>query len=155
MSIEKVKEFLKPWGMEKKVLEFHTSSATVALAAAALGTTEDRIAKTLALSQTDGAVVIVMAGDVKIDNQKYKAYFGQKAKMLSPEQTLEATGHAVGGVCPFALPSGVRIYLDQSLKRFETVYPACGSANSAVALTPEMLERITAPVAWIDVTKAK
>ena len=155
MSIEKVKEFLKPWGMEKNVLEFHTSSATVALAAAALGTTEDRIAKTLALSQTDGAVVIVMAGDVKIDNQKYKAYFGQKAKMLSPEQTLETTGHAVGGVCPFALPSGVRVYLDQSLKRFETVYPACGSANSAVALTPETLERITAPVAWIDVTKAK
>lgn len=153
MSIEKVKEFLKPWGMEKNVLEFHTSSATVALAAAALGITEGHIAKTLALSQADGAVVIVMAGDVKIDNQKYKTYFGQKAKMLSPAQTLEATGHAVGGVCPFALPNGVRVYLDQSLKRFETVYPACGSANSAVMLTPEMLERITTPIAWIDVTK--
>ena len=155
MAIEKVKEYLKKWNLEDRVQEFDVSSATVDLAAQALGVKSERIAKTLALATKEGDIVIVTAGDVKIDNPKFKAYFHQKAKMLSPEETLRATGHAIGGVCPFALPPQTKVYLDVSLKRFETIFPACGSANSAIELTPDMLETCSGECEWIDVTKPK
>ncbi|MDD7292079.1 MAG: YbaK/EbsC family protein, partial [Clostridiaceae bacterium] len=127
MSIEKVRKYFSSLGIEDRILEFDVSSATVELAAKALNTEGKRIAKTLSFLVGERAVLVVAAGDAKIDNKKYKAFFHTKAKMLSPEQVTELIGHAVGGVCPFAVKSGVDVYLDESLKRFETVFPACGS----------------------------
>ncbi len=154
MAIEKVKEFFRQHGMEEKVLEFETSSATVELAAQALHCDPCRIAKTLSFMGTEGPLLVVAAGDAKIDNPKFKAQFGTKPKMLKPEENVELVGHAIGGVCPFAVNDGVKVYLDESLKRFETVFPACGSANSAIELTMEELEKYSQAIAWIDVCKA-
>ena len=153
MSIEAVKDFFASCGMLDRVLEFDVSSATVELAAKALGCEPCRIAKTLSFMVNGSPVLIVTAGDAKIDNPKYKAQFGAKAKMLTPDEAVELIGHAVGGVCPFAVKDGVTVYLDLSLKRFDTVYPACGSSNSAIELTCEELERYSSCVAWIDVCK--
>ena len=154
MAIEKVKAFFRQHGMEDRVLEFETSSATVELAAQALHCEPCRIAKTLSFMGKEGPLLVVAAGDAKIDNPKFKAQFGTKPKMLTPEENVELIGHAVGGVCPFAVNDGVKIYLDESLKRFETVFPACGSANSAIELTMEELEKYSSFVAWVDVCKA-
>lgn len=153
MAIEKVKAYFRQYGMEDRIQEFDTSSATVALAAAALHCEPQRIAKTLSFLVDGQAILVVAAGNVKIDNPKYKAQFGTKAKMLSAQQAETLIGHAVGGVCPFAVKEGVKIYLDQSLKRFATVYPACGSANSAIALTIPELEKYSQATAWVDVCK--
>ena len=139
MSFEKAKAWLDARGFEDRVREFEVSSATVELAAAALGCEGARIAKTLSFKLSDGVVLIVAAGDAKVDNHKFKEKFHQKAKMLTPEEAVELVGHAVGGVCPFGVNDGVRVYLDESLRRFDIVYPACGSSNSAVKLTPEEL----------------
>lgn len=154
MSIEKVREYFKKFGIENRILEFDVSSATVELAAQALGCEGCRIAKTISFMVDGGAVLIVCAGDAKIDNAKYKAYFGTKAKMLSYEEASELIGHAVGGICPFATNEGVKIYLDESLKRFETIFPACGSSNSAIELTIPELEKYSSYIDWIDVCKA-
>ena len=153
MSIERVKNYFKEFNMEDKILEFSVSSATVALAAAALGCEEARIAKTLSFEMGDGCILIVCAGDVKIDNPKFKQTFRTKAKMLPFDVVAELTGHAVGGVCPFAVNEGVNVYLDESLKRFETVFPAAGSSNSAIELTIEELEKYSKPTGWVDVCK--
>lgn len=153
MSIEKVREYLRAYNMESRIQEFSVSSATVELAAAALGCEGCRIAKTLSFDINGKTVLIVAAGDAKIDNAKYKAYFGAKAKMLSREEAPESIGHAVGGVCPFAVNPGVAVYLDVSLRRFETVFPACGSANSAIELSLSELETLAHPEAWIDVCR--
>ena len=139
--------------MEKRILEFDVSSATVELAAQAVGCEPERIAKTMSFLVNEEVILIVTAGDVKIDNKKYKQYFHAKAKMIPFEEVEEYIGHAPGGVCPFAVKEGVRTYLDESLKRFETVYPAAGSANSAVRLTPQELEQCIENVTWIDVCK--
>ena len=152
-AIDRVREYLAPFGLREGVMEFTVSSATVALAAVALGTEEERIAKTLSFLVDDSCVLVVTAGDAKIDNPKYKAQFSQKAKMLSFDQAEELIGHAVGGVCPFAVNEGVTVYLDTSLKRFETVFPACGSSNSAIELTIPELERHSGFTAWVDVCK--
>ena len=154
MAIEKVKEFFKKYGMEGRVLEFEVSSATVELAAQALHCEPCRIAKTLSFLVDGRPILIVAAGDAKIDNPKYKARFGTKAKMLTPEEALTLIGHAVGGVCPFAVNEGVVVYLDVSLKRFATVFPACGSSNSAIELTIEELEKYSSYVEWVDVCKS-
>ncbi|MBQ8183091.1 MAG: YbaK/EbsC family protein [Clostridia bacterium] len=153
MSIEKVKEYFKQFNMEDKVMEFPVSSATVELAARALNTEGCRIAKTLSFSVNNSPILIVTAGDAKIDNKKYKSFFGAKAKMLSFDEVTEKIGHGVGGVCPFAINEGVDVYLDESLKRFETVFPACGSSNSAIELTPDELEQYSNITQWIDVCK--
>ena len=153
MAIEAVKEFFKSHGMEQRVQEFEVSSATVELAAQALNCEPCRIAKTLSFMVNDAPVLIIAAGDAKIDNPKYKAQFATKAKMLTPEEAVNLIGHAVGGVCPFAVNEGVTVYLDESLKRFQTVFPACGSSNSAIELTLDELEKYSASVAWIDVCK--
>ena len=153
MAIEQVRTYLKQYGVEEKILEFDVSSATVELAAAAMNCEPQRIAKTLAFMVDGHAVLVVAAGDAKIDNPKYKAQFGTKAKMLSPNETELLVGHAVGGVCPFAVKEGVEVYLDVSLKRFETVFPACGSANSAIELRIPELEKYSGFVSWIDVCK--
>ena len=153
MAIEQVKEYFKQFGLQDKIMEFETSSATVELAANTLGVIPARIAKTLSFRTEDGCMLIVTAGDAKIDNPKYKARFGAKAKMLSPEQAETMVGHAVGGVCPFAVRPGVRVFLDESLRRFETVFPACGSANSAIELTLPELERYSGAEDWVDVCK--
>lgn len=153
MSIEKVRAYFTTLGIEKRILEFDVSSATVELAAKAVGTEGKRIAKTLSFLVRDKAVLVVTAGDAKIDNKKYKAFFGAKAKMLSPEQVTELIGHAVGGVCPFAVNEGVDVFLDESLKRFETVFPACGSSNSAIELTIPELEKYSGFKEWVDVCK--
>lgn len=153
MAIEQVRTYLKQYGVEEKILEFDVSSATVELAAAALNCEPQRIAKTLAFMVDGHAVLVVAAGDAKIDNPKYKAQFGTKAKMLQPNETELLVGHAVGGVCPFAVKEGVEVYLDVSLKRFETVFPACGSANSAIELRIPELEKYSGFVSWIDVCK--
>lgn len=153
MAIEQVRTYLKQYVVEEKILEFDVSSATVELAAAALNCEPQRIAKTLAFMVDGHAVLVVAAGDAKIDNPKYKAQFGTKAKMLSPNETELLVGHAVGGVCPFAVKEGVEVYLDVSLKRFETVFPACGSANSAIELRIPELEKYSGFVSWIDVCK--
>ena len=153
MSIDKVKSYFAQYGMADRVLEFEVSSATVELAAAALGCQGCRIAKSLSFLVDEQAVLIVAAGDAKVDNARYKAQFGVKAKMLTPQQAIEMLGHAVGGVCPFALNEGVTVYLDESLKRFETVFPACGSSNSAIELTVAELEQYSGYVAWVDVCK--
>ncbi|OUP09819.1 YbaK/EbsC family protein [Collinsella sp. An2] len=153
MAIEKVREFFRARGMEDRVMEFETSSATVELAAQAVGTDPARIAKTLSFYVGDRVALIVAAGDARIDNPKYKAQFHTKAKMLSAADAEERIGHAVGGVCPFAVKDGCDIYLDESLKRFETVFPACGSSNSAIELTPSELEELCQPCIWVDVCK--
>ena len=153
MAVEKVREYLKEYHMEDRILEFDVSSATVELAAQAVGCEPERIAKTMSFLVNEEVILIVTAGDVKIDNKKYKQHFHAKAKMIQFEEVEEYTGHAPGGVCPFAVREGVRAYLDESLKRFETVYPAAGSANSAVRLTPQELEQCIENVMWIDVCK--
>ena len=153
MSIQRVKDYVRTFGMEGRVMELDVSSATVDLAAQALGCEPCRIAKTLSFLVEGGPVLIVAAGDAKIDNPKYKAQFGTKAKMLTPQEAEELVGHAVGGVCPFAVNEGVTVYLDESLKRFETVFPACGSGNSAIELTIPELERYSGYTAWVDVCK--
>lgn len=154
MSMETVKKYLEQFHLESKVEEFKESSATVELAAKAAGVIPARIAKTLSFKVGEGAVLIVTCGDTKIDNQKYKAKFNTKAKMLTPEEVIEFTGHAVGGVCPFDIKrENVNIYLDESLKRFDVVLPAAGSSNSCVRLTLEELERASAAEEWIDVCK--
>lgn len=156
MSVEKVKEYLKKWDKDKAVREFEESSATVELAAHAVGVIPARIAKTLSFLTKDGGhcVLIVAAGDAKIDNSKYKHLFGCKAKMLTPDEVQEYTGHTIGGVCPFANPEGkVTTYLDESLKRFDTVFPAAGSASSAVELTCEELFVCSNASEWVDVCK--
>ena len=153
MSLEAVKAYLAPFGMADRVREFPVSSATVALAAEALNCAPGRIAKTLSFLVRDVPILIVAAGDARIDNAKYKARFGTKAKMLAPEDAEKLIGHAVGGVCPFAVNEGVTAYLDESLKRFDTVFPACGSSNSAIELTPAELEVVSQSAAWVDVCK--
>lgn len=153
MSIEKAKNWLRQFGAEDRVQEFDTSSATVELAAQAVGCAPARIAKTLSFRTGDGVILIVAAGDVKIDNPKYKARFGCKAKMLSFEEVEPEIGHAVGGVCPFGINEGVTVFLDESLHRFDTVFPACGSANSAIELTIPELEKFSGYRAWVDVCK--
>lgn len=153
MAIENVKKYFRERGMDNRILEFDVSSATVELAAAALHCEPQRIAKTLSFMVEDHAVLVVAAGDAKIDNSKYKAQFHKKAKMLSPEEAEALVGHAVGGVCPFAVKEGVEVYLDESLKRFETVFPACGSSNSAIELTIPELEQYSGYRGWVDVCK--
>lgn len=153
MAIERVKEYFKKCGMDNRIQEFDVSSATVELAAQALGCDPCRIAKTISFMTGDKPILIVAAGDTKIDNSKYKAQFGIKAKMLSAAETETLIGHAVGGVCPFAVNEGIPVYLDESLKRFETVFPACGSSNSAIELTLEELEKHSGYSSWIDVCK--
>ncbi|HEX3037531.1 MAG TPA: YbaK/EbsC family protein [Oscillospiraceae bacterium] len=153
MSVESVKEYLKQYGKEGGVREFDVSSATVELAAQALGVEPARIAKTISLKSDEGCILVVAAGDAKIDNSKFKAEFQMKAKMLAPEETVALTGHAVGGICPFDNPAGAKAYLDVSLKRFETVFPACGSSNSAIELTCEQLEECSRSIKWVDVCK--
>ena len=155
MSVETVRQFLAPHGLADRIREFSVSSATVELAAAAVGTDPARIAKSLTFyGKEDFALMIVTAGDQKIDNAKFKASFGYKAKMMSAEDALASTGHAVGGVCPFALPHGVEVYLDESLHRFDVIYPAAGSASSAVRLNCDELFAASKARAWIDVCKA-
>ena len=153
MSIEKVRAYFRSKGMENRIMEFSVSSATVELAALALGCEPCRIAKTLSFSVNGAPILIVTAGDTKIDNPKYKAQFGTKAKMLTPEDALTLVGHAVGGVCPFAVNEGVTVYLDESMKRFATVFPACGSSSSAIEMTMEDLEQHSGCTAWVDVCK--
>lgn len=153
MAIEKVREHFKKWDLEDKILEFDVSSATVELAAQALGCQPKRIAKTLSFMVDDKAILIVAAGNAKIDNSKYKAQFSTKAKMPAADEVENLIGHAVGGVCPFGIKDGVTVYLDESLKRFNTVFPACGSSNSAIELTIEELERYSNYSSWIDVCK--
>lgn len=153
MSIQKVREYLAAYGAADKIREFDVSSATVELAAKALGCAESRIAKTLSFMLGDRVVLVVAAGDVKVDNRKYKDFFGGKAKMLAREDAERLTGHAVGGVCPFAVNDGVEVWLDESLKRFDTVFPACGSASSAIELTLDELEKFSRAKGWTDVCK--
>ena len=153
MSIEKVRAYFAAQGIENRIQEFPVSSATVELAAQALGVEGKRIAKTLSFLVGDQCVLIVAAGDAKVDNPKYKAQFHTKAKMLPHDLVPEYVGHSVGGVCPFAVKEGVAVYLDESLRRFETVFPAAGSANSAIELTIPELERYAQTTQWIDVCK--
>lgn len=153
MALENVKNYFRERGMDSRILEFDVSSATVELAAAALNCEPQRIAKTLSFMVEDRAVLVVAAGDAKIDNPKYKAQFHKKARMLSPEEAEALVGHAVGGVCPFAVKEGVEVYLDESLRRFETVFPACGSSNSAIELTIPELEKYSGYRGWVDVCK--
>ncbi len=150
MSVAQVKAYLEQFGAADRVLEFPVSSATVELAAAAVGTEPARIAKTLSFLVGENCVLVVAAGDARIDNRKFKDYFHTKAKMPAPAQVLERVGHPVGGVCPFGVGEGVRIFLDVSLRRFTTVFPAAGSGNSAIELTPEELQRFSRAEAWVD-----
>lgn len=155
MSIERVRAYFQPFGIAGRIREFDVSSATVELAAVAVGVEGARIAKSLSFKVEDKPVILVAAGDAKIDNGKYKAQFHTKAKMLTHEEAHSLIGHDVGGVCPFALPEGVKVYLDISLRRFETVFPAAGSDNSAIELTCEELERCSSNFQqWVDVCKA-
>ena len=165
MSIEKAKAYLRQFGAEDRVIEFPVSSATVELAAEAAHCEPARIAKTLSFlvdggcalvlsfRTNDGVILIVAAGDTKIDNPKYKARFGCKARMLAFEEVEPEIGHAVGGVCPFGVNDGVTVYLDESLRRFETVFPACGSSNSAIEVTIPELEKFSGFKAWVDICK--
>ncbi|MFL0245724.1 YbaK/EbsC family protein [Candidatus Clostridium stratigraminis] len=153
MAIDRVRESLKDFGRDKDILEFETSSATVELAAIALDVEPARIAKTISLKSGESALLVVTAGDAKIDNSKFKNEFGFKAKMLSPEEVLELTGHAIGGVCPFGLKNNIPVFLDLSLKRFTTVFPACGSSNSAIKLTLSEIEEYSKSKKWVDVCK--
>ncbi len=151
MSFDTAYAYIKEKGMAERVLQFTVSSATVELAAQAVGCAPAEIAKSLTFMGADGPVMIVCAGDAKIANGKYKAFFGVKAKMLTPDEVSTLIGHNVGGVCPFGIHDGVKVYLDEALKRFTYVYPACGNAASAVKLTPAELETLAKPVGWIDV----
>lgn len=153
VSIERVRKYFQEKGIADKIQEFGVSSATVTLAAKALNCDESRIAKTLSFHVKEKVILVVAAGDAKIDNAKYKAQFGTKAKMLAADEAEPLTGHAVGGVCPFAVNPGVEVYLDKSLKRFGTVFPACGSPNSAIELSLEELEEYSGFACWIDVCK--
>lgn len=153
MSCETVLAYLKENGFGGRIRLFDESTATVALAAEALGCAPERIAKTLSFGLGARTILIVAAGDARVDNPRYKAQFGGKATMLTPEQAVERVGHAVGGVCPFCVKPGAEVYLDASLRRFETVFPACGSASSAVELTVPELEKLAAPRGWVDVCK--
>ena len=153
MSIERARAYLAEKGVADRIRELDHSSATVELAAEALGVEPARIAKTLSFMLHETPILIVAAGDAKIDNHKYKSFFGVKAKMLTPEEAETLIGHAVGGVCPFGVPENVKIYLDRSLTRFETVFPACGSSNSAIELTIPELEELSAMTEWVDVCK--
>lgn len=153
MSIEKGRAYFRSLGIEDRVQEFDVSSATVELAAQALGVEGARIAKTLSFKLEDGCVLILAAGDARIDNRKYKDFFHTKAKMLTPDEVLELVGHPVGGVCPFGINDGIPVYLDESLKRFETVFPAVGSPSSAIELTLDELFRYSGALQWIDVCK--
>ncbi len=156
MSIEKAREYLIKKGFDPaRIIEFDTSSATVELAAEALGCDPEHIAKSIPFNVNGEPVMILAAGDTKIDNPKYKAYFGTKAKMLTAAEVDELIGHSVGGVCPFGVNEDVKVYLDESLKRFETVYPACGSSNSCLKLTIAELEELSGYCEWIDVCKIK
>lgn len=152
MSIQKVREYFSKFAMEGRIREFKVSSATVELAAQALNCEEKRIAKTLSFILDDNAIIIVMAGDAKVDNHKYKERFGKKAKMLSANEVFDRIGHAVGGVCPFGVNAGVAVYLDESLKRFITVFPACGSSNSAIELTIPELEKYSQYKDWVNIS---
>lgn len=154
MSVEKVKNYFKAFGIDGRIQEFDVSSATVELASKALNCEPCRIAKTLSFMVDNNPVLIVTAGDMKIDNGKYKAQFGTKAKMLKADEVTQLVGYSVGGVCPFAVNEGVKIYLDESLKRFETVFPACGSSNSAIELTISELEKYSSFISWVDVCKS-
>lgn len=154
MAIQTVRNYFKTLGREQDVLEFAESSATVELAAQALHVIPARIAKTLSFRSEKGCILVVTAGDTKVDNSKFKAEFGMKAKMLTPDEVLVITGHAVGGVCPFGIENAeVKSYLDISLKRFQTIFPACGSSNSAIELDCDELYRYAHGVKWIDVCK--
>ena len=153
MSIEKARSWLKKFDADSRIVEFPVSSATVELAAEAVGCEPARIAKTLSFRTNDGVILIVAAGDAKINNPKYKARFGCKARMLAFEEVESEIGHAVGGVCPFGVNEGVTVFLDESLRRFETVFPACGSSNSAIELTLAELEKYSGALAWVDVCK--
>lgn len=153
MAFDIAKEHLNKAGLEDRIYEFQVSSATVELAAQAVGCEPARIAKTLSFLVDGGAVLVVAAGDAKVDNHKYKEQFKTKAKMLSSEEVTELVGHSVGGVCPFGVKDGVKVYLDESLKRFDVVYPACGSASSAVKLTIPELEKASGSPEWVDVCK--
>ena len=152
MAIEKVKEYFKQYNMENRIIEFDVSSATVEEAAKALNTEGKRIAKSLSFKTKENIIMIILAGDAKVSNSKYKAIFHEKAHMLSYDEVNELIGHPVGGVCPFAINKGVIVYLDESLKRFKTVFPACGSGNSAIELTIEELEKYSNYKEWIDVS---
>lgn len=154
MSIEKVRNYFAQFGMEERILEFPVSSATVELAAKTLNCEGCRIVKTLSFNVNGKAILICAAGDAKVDNARYKARFGAKAKMLSHEEAASMIGHAVGGVCPFAVNEGVEVYLDESMKRFTTVFPAAGSSNSAIELTIPEMEQYSGFSAWVDVCKA-
>ncbi len=153
MAIEKVREYFKQFGLENRIMEFEVSSATVELAAQAAGCEPRQIAKSLSFTGNDRPILIVAAGDARIDNKKYKTQFGMKAKMISADEVETSIGHGVGGVCPFAINEGVRVYLDESLRRFKTVFPACGSSNSAIELSIEELEQYSNFVSWVDVCK--
>lgn len=153
MSIEKVREYFRGLGIEDRIREFDVSSATVELAAKALGCPGERIAKTLSFHAGDRVILVVTAGDAKIDNHKYKEEFGIKAKMLKYDEAEALTGHAVGGVCPFAVNESAEVYLDRSLERFDTVFPACGSSNSAIELSIKELESYSGYIKWVDVCK--
>ena len=155
MSVEMVKEYLAQFGAADRVREFETSTATVELAAEALGVEGARIAKSLSFKIDDRTILVVAAGDAKVDNTRYKAAFGGKAKMLTAEEAVERVGHAVGGVCPFAVKEGVEVCLDESLRRFETVLPAAGSANSCIELTLPELEKFSRASRWVDVCKPR
>ena len=153
MSMERVRAYLAKWNVQDRILEFDESSATVELAAHAVGCEPARIAKTLSLKAGEKVILVVAAGDTKIDNARYKAQFHTKAAMLKPEEVTEKIGHAVGGVCPFGINPGVEVYLDESLRRFSTVFPAAGSSNSAIELTLEELEQFSKSRGWVDVCK--
>ena len=155
MSVEQVKEYFKQYGTKDRIEEFEVSSATVELASKALNCEPCRIAKTLSFMVNGNPILIVTAGDVKIDNKKYKAQFGAKAKMLKADEVTQLIGYSVGGVCPFAVNDGVKVYLDESLMRFQTVFPACGSSNSAIEPTLPELEKYSQYVAWVDVSKSQ
>lgn len=155
MSIEIAREYLRERGLEDRIMEFDVSSATVELAAEAVGTEPARICKTLSFKLKDGTGILVqVAGDARVDNKKYKEYFGEKARMLSPEEVPEYTNHEIGGVCAFGVTrDDVRIYCDKSMQRFDTVYPACGSSNSAAAFTPDELFEVSNSLEWIDISR--
>lgn len=152
MALNEVKEYLKKYNADDRVVVLNESSATVSMAAHALHTTEERIAKTLSFKIDDKVILVVLAGDAKINNSKFKHFFHEKAHMLPFDEVESLTGHPVGGVCPFAVKPGVEVYLDESLKRFETVFPACGSPASAIEVTIKELEKFSNPVGWTDVS---
>ena len=153
MAIDKVRQYFKQWNIEDRIMEKEVSSATVELAAEAVGCIPARIAKSLSFKIGDEPILVVTAGDTKVDNKKYKGKFKVKAKMLDPDEVKEMIGHSVGGVCPFGIKPEVKVYLDESMKRFETVFPACGSNNSMIELTCEELEKFSCSKEWIDVCK--